>query len=215
VTIEEPQGDTVSIIPFHLWPAQHEALETIQREPQVIILKARQLGISWLVIAYALWLCLFHGNKTVMVFSKDQNSANEMIRRAKGIYNRLARKPADMTTDNVTTIGWSNGSRIMSFAATEDAGSSFTASLTIIDEFAKMRYASDLYTSVKPTIADGGKMIIVSTAKGEENPFHQLWSAAVNHLNNLVPLFLPWSARPDRSIDWYAAQEAEDRKSVV
>lgn len=209
VTIEEPQGDTVSIIPFHLWPAQRDALVTIEREPQVIILKARQLGISWLVIAYALWLCLFHSNKTVMVFSKDQNSANEMIRRAKGIYNRLTRKPVDMTTDNVTTIGWSNGSRIMSFAATEDAGSSFTASLTIIDEFAKMRYASDLYTSVKPTIADGGKMIIVSTAKGESNPFHQLWDAAAKHTNNLRPLFLPWSARPDRTPDWYAAQESD------
>lgn len=209
VTIEEPQGDTVSVIPFHLWPAQRDALETIQHEPQVIILKARQLGISWLVIAYALWLCLFHANKLVMVFSKDQDSANEMIRRAKGIYNRLARKPVALSVDNVTTIGWANGSRIKSFAATEDAGSSYTASLTIIDEFAKMRYADELYTSVKPTIADGGKMIILSTARGEGNPFHVLWSNAMQRVNSFVPMFLPWQSRPDRTPEWYAATERD------
>lgn len=199
----------MSVIPFHLWPAQRNALDTIQHEPQVIILKARQLGISWLCIAYALWLCLFHPNKLVMVFSKDQDSANEMIRRAKGIYQRLQRKPAALTVDNVTTIGWSNGSRIKSFAATEDAGSSYTASLTIIDEFAKMRYANELYTSVMPTIADGGKMIILSTARGEGNPFHKLWESAVKRANSFCALFLPWSARPDRTLEWYAATERD------
>lgn len=209
ITIEEPQGDTVSVIPFHLWPAQRDALDLIEREPQTIILKARQLGISWLCIAYALWLCLFHPNKLVMVFSKDQDSANEMIRRAKGIYQRLQRKPATMNVDNVTTIGWSNGSRIKSFAATEDAGSSYTASLTIIDEFAKMRYANELYTSVMPTIADGGKMIILSTARGEGNPFHKLWESAVKRANSFCALFLPWSARPDRTTEWYAATGAD------
>jgi hypothetical protein len=207
ITIEEPQGDTVTIIPFHLWDAQREALTTIQHAPQVIILKARQLGISWLVIAYALWLCLFHSNKNVMVFSKDQSSANEMVRRARGMYQRLARKPAGMITDNVTTIGWSNGSRIMSFAATEDAGSSFTASLIVLDEFAKMHYAADLYTSVKPTISDGGRIIIISTAKGEGNPFHKLWTSAQAGLNSLMPIFLPWHSRPTRTVEWYAEEE--------
>lgn len=209
VTIEEPQGDAISVIPFHLWPAQRDALDCLQQRAQVVILKARQLGISWLCIAYAMHLCLFHTNKLVMVFSKDQDSANEMIRRAKGVYQRLRDKPQDMTIDNVTTIGWSNGSRIKSFAATEDAGSSYTASLTIIDEFAKMRYADELYTSVKPTIADGGKMIIISTARGEGNPFHKLWDSAQKGINNFAPLFMPWTARPDRTPEWYAATEAD------
>ena len=209
VFIEEPQGDNVSVTRFDLWPKQREALQIIKNTAQVIILKARQLGISWLALTYALWLCLFHDGKLVMVFSKDQESANEMIRRVKGIYQRLKHKPAMLIVDNVTTIGWSNGSRIKSFAATEDAGSSFTASLTIIDEFAKMRYADTLYTSVRPAIADGGKMIIISTAKGDGNPFHKMWGAAVKGLNSYTPLFLAWQSRPDRTDEWYARQEAD------
>lgn len=209
VTIEDVQGESVSIIPFALWPAQRDALDVITSQNQVIILKARQLGMSWLCIAYALWLCLFHGNRLVMVFSKDQDSANGMIGRARGIYQRLADKRTALVTDNVTEIGWSNGSRIKAFAATKHAGSSFTATFTILDEFAKMDYAESLYTAVKPTINDGGKMAIISTGNGEGNPFHKLWQAAEKRQNNFVPLFLPWWSRPGRTVKWYAAVEAD------
>ena len=211
VTIEDPQATMGigAIIPFALWPAQREALASIAGERQVIILKARQLGLSWLVVSYALWLCLFHPGRSVLVFSRDLDSATEMVRRSVGIYKRLRRKLARVTIDNTKMIAWDNGSRIKSFAATEDAGSSFTASLTILDEFAKMHYAESLYTSVKPTIDDGGRIVIISTAKGEGNPFHRMWQGAVAKTNNLKPLFIPWNARPDRDAAWYSRVESD------
>jgi len=209
VFIEQPQGTDVTLIPFHLWPAQQSALDVIAQVRQVIILKARQLGLSWLVISYAVWLCLYHRNQTVLVFSKDQDSANEIVRRAGVVYKHLKNKPTGIAVDNITQLAWENGSRIKSFAATEDAGSSFTASLIILDEFAKMRYAETLYTSVKPTINDGGRVVIISTAKGEGNPFHKLWDGAVKGLNALKPIFIPWSARPGRDAAWYARAESD------
>lgn len=209
LTIEDPHGADVSIVPFDLWPAQSETLRVLRESAQLIVLKARQLGMSWLVLAYALWLCLYHANQLVMVFSKDQDSANEMVRRVTGMYQRLAHKPVGLVTANVGNIAWSNGSRVKSFAATEDAGSSFTASLTILDEFAKMRYADALYTSVKPTISDGGRIVIISTARGEGNTFHKLWKAAQAGLNSFKAVFLPWSVRPGRDAAWYAATAAD------
>ena len=209
VWIEEPQSGGVGLIPFHLWPAQQSALDVIAQIKQVIILKARQLGLSWLVIAYAVWLCLYHRNQTVLVFSKDQDSANEIVRRAGVIYKHLKNKVAALTVDNITQLAFENGSRIKSFAATEDAGSSFTASLIILDEFAKMRYAETLYTSVKPTINDGGRVVIISTAKGEGNPFAKLWDGAVKGINALRPIFIPWNARPGRDAAWYARAESD------
>ena len=209
VKIEQPQGDGASLIPFALWPAQQETLAVIAAVRQVIILKARQLGLSWLVIAYAVWLCLFHRNQTVLVFSKDQDSANEIVRRAGVIYKNLKNKGVGLAVNNITQLAWDNGSRIKSFAATEDAGSSFTASLIILDEFAKMRYAETLYTSVKPTINDGGRVVIISTAKGEGNSFHKLWGDAVKGFNALRPIFIPWSSRPGRDAAWYARAESD------
>lgn len=202
--IEEPQGSATGLIPFHLWPAQQSALDVLVKTKQVIILKARQLGLSWLVIAYAVWLCLFHKNKTVLVFSKDQDSANEIVRRAGVIWRNLKEKVAKQVVDNQGEIAWENGSRIKSFAATEHAGSSFTASLIILDEFAKMRFPESIYTSVKPTVADGGAVIVVSTAQGQGDLFSQLWEGALKKQNSFAPIFIPWNARPGRDATWYA-----------
>jgi phage FluMu gp28-like protein len=47
-------------------------------------------------------------------------------------------------------------------------------SLVILDEFAKNPNAAQLYTAVKPTIDGGGKMIILSTANGAGNLFHEM-----------------------------------------
>src|SRR5262245_7971353 len=42
-------------VPFHLWPSQREVAGTFQNSRLVVILKARQLGMTWLTVAYALW----------------------------------------------------------------------------------------------------------------------------------------------------------------
>src|SRR5688572_14362935 len=58
VIIDDAQGDadTAGTMPFTLWEAQRTLLASIARERLLLILKARQLGISWLVCAYAVWL---------------------------------------------------------------------------------------------------------------------------------------------------------------
>ena len=205
VTIIEPQGDDESIIPLHLWPAQARLLGDLQQNKQVIILKARQLGITWLVLAHALHLCLFHPNKTVIIISKDLGSANESIRRVRGMFTRLEDKPQMMTVDNTSEIGWGNDSRIKAFASSSDAGSSFTGSLLILDELAKNPNADSVYTSAKPTIDDGGRAIVLSTAKGTDNIFARLWENAEAGINSFSPIFIPWFERPSRDERWYAS----------
>ena len=46
-------------IRFELWPAQAETLAAMAGSRKLVILKARQLGISWLCLSYALWLMVF------------------------------------------------------------------------------------------------------------------------------------------------------------
>lgn len=210
ITIEDPQQEP-SIIPFHLWPAQVDALAALESSRQLIVLKARQLGMTWLVLARELHRCIYHANKTIIVISKDQDAAGEMIRRVRGMYMRLADKPAGvtLTIDNVGEIAWSNGSRVKAFASTSDASSSFTGSLLILDELAKNRNADDIYTAAKPTIDDGGAVVILSTAKGRDNLFHRLWDKAQAGANNLRPVFIPWHARPGRDDAWYERTAAD------
>ena len=44
---------------LHPWPAQQLVLVTIAGARHVILLKARQIGMTWLVLAFALWMLLF------------------------------------------------------------------------------------------------------------------------------------------------------------
>ncbi len=215
ITIDDAQGTGADggTMPFYLWPAQIDLLDDLQHERLIMILKARQLGITTLTCAYALWLCLHHNQRLVLIFSIGQNEANEMMRRISGMYHRI---PADVRgalpavgKDNTEEMAWANGSRIQSLPSRKSAGSGYTASLIILDEFAKNDNAAALYTAVKPTIDGGGAMVILSTANGAGNLFHDLVTKARGGLNRFAFRFLPWQVRPGRDADWYAAVEAD------
>lgn len=215
--LDQPQGDGgVATIPFRLWPAQTALLWRLMTERQILILKARQLGISWLLCAYALWLCLYHPGRVVLLFSRGQLEADELLRRIKVLYRRLPdwlrSALPNVTTDNASEIGWSNGSRAQSLPATENAGRSFTASLVVMDEFAFMQWADKLYTAVKPTIDGGGQLVILSTANGISNLFADLWERTLKGATRFLPVFLSWRMRPDRDDAWFAQvnQDAVD-----
>ncbi|HJY88001.1 MAG TPA: hypothetical protein VKE24_14295, partial [Candidatus Acidoferrales bacterium] len=57
-------------VPFRLWRSQLQTLQSVAEHRLVIILKARQLGLTWLVLGYALWLMLFRPAATVLLFSR-------------------------------------------------------------------------------------------------------------------------------------------------
>jgi hypothetical protein len=50
---------------FGLWPAQRDVLIDLEQHRLMVILKARQLRLSWLVVGWALWLMLFQPAATV------------------------------------------------------------------------------------------------------------------------------------------------------
>lgn len=207
-------GDGGGMMRFRLWPAQVDVVWQVMVTPLVIILKARQLGISWICCGYALWTCLFAPGKVVLLFSQGQLEADEMLRRVRELYDRLpawmreaqpyAREP------NTSTLRWANGSAVRSLPATQKAGRSFTASLVVMDEAAHMQWAGPLYTALKPTIDGGGQLIILSTAKGIGNFFHLHWTKAAARLNTFLTIFLPWWARPGRDREWYDRQLANE-----
>lgn len=219
VIIDDAQdhGEGVGTMPFKLWAAQRELLDSIVGEDRLLILKARQLGISWLVCAYALHLCLFKPSRLVLTFSIGQEEANEMMRRITAMYDRL---PQGMREDHPTVkrnteeITWQNGSSIHALPSRKSAGSGYTASLIILDEFAKNENASKLYAAVKPTIDGGGKMIILSTANGAGNLFHDLVTKAQQGISRFAFRFLPWHVRPGRDQAWYA-QVAADAETMA
>lgn len=212
--IAMPYGDGAALIPFDLWPAQRAVLDRMARDRLLLLLKARQIGMTWLTCGYALYRCMERGGRTVLLFSQGQLEANELIDRIRLMHTTHADRdlPA-LVTDNTTELQWSNGSRIKSLPATRKAGRSFTASLVVLDEFAFMTWGSDLLAAVKPTIDGGGQLVILSSADGNGTMFHQLWQAASAGANGYTPLFLDWTANPSRDAGWRDARLTEGLSS--
>lgn len=158
-------------MPFHLWPDQESALKDIHANDRVIILKARQLGISWIVCAYVLWYAKFQRGKNCWMLSRKEKAGFELIRRIASLHERLPewlRSYSPLAKPPKTdTICFANGSKILSEAATQTAGSGEAASILVMDEAAKMQWARRVYSSAKPAIDNGKtKFIMLSTAFG-------------------------------------------------
>lgn len=198
-------------IPFRLWKAQARTLKTIQQNRLVIILKARQLGVTWLALVFALWLMLFQPAATVLLFSRRDDEAIELLKRLSGIYARLPRylQAESVVTESKHEMELSNGSRAMAFPTT--GGDSYTATLVIADEFDLVQNQSDMLGSVQPTIDNGGRMILLSrpdkARPGTE--FKNRYKGAMAGANDWTPVFLPWFVHPRRDLTWYEARKAE------
>lgn len=211
--IDDTQGTGAGsgVMPFALWDFQVGAIWGIHGSRRTIVLKARQLGLSWLVCAYELWRALFLTNQLILLFSIGDEEAKELLRRIANMYERLPewlqkRSPYE-SRPNTRELSIANGSRIKSLPSSVAKGSGYTASSIVLDEYAKNPVAEDLYAAVYPAIEAGeGQLIIISTAFGVGGKFHELWIKASKGENEFKPIFFPWWVRPGRDYAWHRKQ---------
>jgi len=197
-------------IPFELWPEQVRVAEELVNNRLVAILKARQLGLTWLVLAYILWMMVFHPAGTMLLFSRREVEAIYMLdKRLKGMYNRLPEWMGvrSIISDSAHIWELSNGSVAYAFPTT--AGDSYTATLAFVDEADLLPDLDDLMLAVKPTIDGGGKMILLSRSDkaAPNSPFKKIFIEAWAGRSAWKGIFLPWFARPSRTAKWYKDQE--------
>lgn len=210
-------------IPFALYDYQIGVLEKFVLNRFNIILKARQLGISWLVAAYSLWLAIFHPGKSVLFISIKDETASELLDKVKFIFDQLPDWMKPEVYKRNETILWFGvqmpdgrirglNSIIKSIPTSKEAGRSKSLSLLIMDEAAFIRWSEDIHTSAYPTLSNSGNAIYLSSANGMGNLFYRLWTEAVSGGNSFVTTFLPWSVYPGRDAVWYE-QKRRDMSS--
>jgi hypothetical protein len=210
--VQHPQRGRVN---FHLYPFQEDVLQTWLTNDYSVINKSRQLGISTLVAGYSLWLMIFYKDKNVLCIATKQKTAIAMVSKVQFMYNQLPswlRGKEKPDAKNLTSLKLPNGSQIVAETAADDAGRSSAVSLLIIDEAAFIKGIDKIYTSIKPTIATGGKCIALSSPNGMGNWFHKTWVGAINGDNNFVPTELPWDVHPERNQQWFD-NECKDMSS--
>lgn len=205
---ELPGGMTGRWVPFRLWAGQERVLQQFVLKLLVIVLKARQLGLTWLALAFALWLMLFKPIATILLFSKRDDESMFLLsdERLRGMYLQLPQWMREKVWEtrlpgHVWTL--SNGSTAKAFPTT--GGDSYTATLAIVDEADLIPNLKKLMGSVKPTIDGGGRMFLISRSNKEqpESEFKKIYRAAKQGLTRWTAIFLGWFERPERGREWY------------
>ena len=224
--IESKAEEGTPIIPFKMWPAQKNALKQIQENKNTIVLKARQLGLTWLVLCYIVHQALkFSGFRAILI-SETEIKTKELIKRvdlvlrhlpkwliisdeAKRQYERENGKGSYKGLYFFTGVlyvqirrGSGEPSEIKAQPATDGAGASLTADIVFFDEWALHRYAEEIFTAAYPTInrPGSGKFIGISTNR-RGSFFEKVWENAL--VKGFVKIFLPWYVDPDRDEEWY------------
>ena len=201
-------------VAFDLWPEQEEVVDKLFNNLLVVILKARQLGLTWLGLSVILWFMLFAPIVSVLIFSRRDDEAVYLlgVERMRGMYKRL---PPWMTHGRSFLADadhrWMLSNESVARAFPTTAGDSYTASIVMVDEADLIINLNRLMRSIKPTIDAGGRLWLISradkTRPGSE--FKNIYRASKAGLTDWVHVFLPWSVHPGRDAVWYAAQKAD------
>lgn len=218
VTIEDVQRTDAGLlegggpVPYKLWPHLVTVANDWQGDPRTqahggnyVEGKARQLGYSWLAAAYCVWTISFKTNARVLVISIGKRESQEFLRKCTVIHRHLPyflKIPIDTFNRETLKLEETEG-EILALPSTENAGSGFQATIVITDEWAKHPFAGSNFSAYRPTIADGGQHIAISTGWGSVGMYHDYFVDAVNGLNGYGWHFFGWRSKPTRDEVWY------------
>jgi len=215
VKIVNKDGD---MVPFALNSIQKQIddkikeLEAQGKPARIIVLKARQEGVS--TYAQAKFVCrtIKNPNRNALVVAHRDDSTNSIFEKAKFMNNNLpdhvkplqrASNARELIFDTPITYkgkqkGLNSKIRVQT-AGSEGIGRSDTYHYVHLSEFAF--YSGDpkkALTGILQSVPNktGTIVIIESTASGM-NSFKDLWDAAEAGENDFVPMFFPWWAHSE------------------
>lgn len=193
-------------LPFQLWPEQALVLEATIQHKLLVELKARQLGLTWLNLAFGLWEMIFRPVAKVLIFSLKEEESKYLLgdERLRGMYMRLPdwMRPG-VALDNELTFELSNGSNAHAFPA--NAADGRVATFALVDEAERIPNLAKLLRSVQPTIDAGGKMVLLSVSlkSDPQSMFKNIYRGARDGKNDWHNIFLSWRVHPERDDTWY------------
>jgi len=123
------------LIPFETYDFQDDCVKSFQEHRFNIILKSRQLGLSTVTAAYAVWFAIFKKDKNILVIATKLATAINFIKKVKTIVDNIP--PWLLLTKFEPTkqaIRFTNGSSITAIPTSPDAGRSEALALLIVDE---------------------------------------------------------------------------------
>lgn len=127
-------------IPFELYEFQKECIQQFNEHKYNVILKSRQLGITTVICAYALWMAMFRRDKNILIMATKLDVGKGLIKKIKIAFDSLPKwmlRVLELTEPDASSVRYlklTNGSKIEAIPTSADAGRSEAVSLLILDE---------------------------------------------------------------------------------
>lgn len=210
--------DTGEEFPFEPWDCQVQIARALLAGKSIIVLKARQLGITWIVAAWVLYCMTFIRFFNAIVVNQDKIYAQDFASdKVKFMYDRLPRflrLPIRAESKQKLSLG-SDGAdsmktELVAVASNRKAGRSKSAKGIVFDEAAFQDWFREAVQGAEPTLKNtNGQLVIVSTSDGPKGEFFRRCRSAMEGRSGLEFFFFPWNAHPDRDTEWYQREKEE------
>ena len=198
-----PKDTSKGFIPFQFNEAQvivNDAIEKQLKETgkvRVIILKARQMGLSTYTTARVFWKSYFNSHNKSVVMAHDAATSDTLFSMSKNTIDNMPEefRPKFRKSNAKEIIFEHNDSGYRLYTAgAPEAGRGTTPTIAHLSEVAfwvhDVKILAGLFQGISQ--ADGTEVILESTANGVGNEFHRLWKGAVEGENEYLPIFVPW-----------------------
>lgn len=216
-----------TLVPFLLFDYQVETidgfLESVNGGERVFLEKSRQMGISWLVCAFALWGFLFRDWKILFLSQKEDyvdkiGDMQSLFQKIRFMVVKLPKWMLPMPDRDFNDpkykidkwinaymprlrihkpAGFGTGS-ISGESANKNASTGGTYRFVFMDEMAKMENARGINTAVQATT---GCIIYNSTPLGKFNEYYRMRTLAIKGKMRMMRLH--WSRNPFYTREWY------------
>jgi hypothetical protein len=163
------------LLPFVLFRYQKRVVREYEQHRFNIIRKFRQGGLTTVTVLWGLWRAMFKKREVLMLLSKTDREAivaGEIAKTAMDNFPAWFRPQMGKCNDHERHFE-ETGSKLLFF--TPEAARGRSISFLIIDEAAFVKDMDRHWAAIFPTIATGGKCIVVSTVNGIGNWYEETY----------------------------------------
>ena len=206
MTTFDPRKTALPYMPFKLFPKQRELIYKVhEAESDILIEKSRDFGISYLMMAYALWSWTFVKGVKVGVGSRKEKyvdnigDPDSLFEKIRILFKNIPKefKPTDYDFLYMKIINKENGS-VITGEAGDNIGRGGRNTFYIKDESAFYERPEKIEAALSQ---NSNKKIDISTPNGVGNPFYR------RRMDGSVPVFVcDWRDDPRKDQEWYDHQ---------
>lgn len=185
---------------FKTYPYQDYLIDELNDNNFNIILKARQMGVSWMLAFDVLHTLLFdERHQSILYMGNNLQSAEAIITKIRFIHSNLPHfLQRNFIENNRRSIVFDNHNQLKAISATTTATRSHSSTYAIIEELAFIKDAENIIYSITPTLTYSySKLVITSSPLNNKGWFHKMWIDSINGKNKFNPIKLTWMLNPE------------------